>query len=387
MFRAVAIASVLVLAAPALGSNLPSLRAELSQVDGRLKAAQAQRAELQGELDPVTGRIEAMKAAGRGKGRLFADPELDRLLKRSQELSSALTELLRAERGQRDALGTVLERLATGLDAEIASMRARWDASARVERQALVPQIKSLRAERDALRQALPSVLVPRLSDLANDDPEEMRERADALYDSEDKLRGEEKALAARIEELKGERDLERRMSEFLSEGALFDEHDRRISASPRSASSGSADSSKAPASSSPSVGAGGDRPTGGTVPAPTVFAPPAVSAAGVNAPGVTGNPEVGSGTIGSRSGVSAEPMPSGAPAVGRQDAPTPVGPSAEPPRATLKSPPERRGERAPYSDDESLEELASRRGKIRALADEARRRADEMARRARELR
>ncbi len=379
MVRAVAIAFVLILATPALGSNLPSLRAELSQVDGTLKAAQERRAGLQRELDSVARRIEAIKAAARGKGRLFVDPELDGLLRRSQGLSSALTELLRAERGQAEGLEAVRVRLAAGLDDEISAVRTRWDGSDRAERRALVPQIKALRAERDALRQALPVSPIPRLGELANDDPEEMRERADALLDREDKLRREEKALAARVKELRGERDLERRMGEFLSEGALFDEHDRRISASPRPASP--ADFSKA--SDSPNVG--GDRQPVGA-PAPTSSAPTAVSATGVNAPSA-GAPEVGTGTIDPRGGASVEPALGGAPAVGRQDSPKSLGASNESLSATLKSSPERGGQAAPYSDDESLEALISRQGKLRALADEARGRADEMARRARELR
>jgi hypothetical protein len=69
-----------------------------------------------------------------------------------------------------------------------------------------------------------------------SDDPEDLLEQANALRDSEDKVRQQMKALQLRIAEIHRERELDRRMSDFLGEERLFDEQDRRL----RSASAAS---------------------------------------------------------------------------------------------------------------------------------------------------
>lgn len=378
MARALALAVFLAAAAaPALAESVSDLRAEVSRVQSRQKALQARRAVLQSELDEVAGRIERRKAAERKPGRLFADRELEGLLRRSQALSDELTALLGAERKEAEALAAGQGRLIAELDAQITALRDRWAAAGRAERVALVPQIKSLRAERDALRGALPAgpaAPAPGVGAASSDDPEDLRQEADALYDSEDKLRREEKALAARIEELKAERDLERRMGEFLREGALFDEGDRRISTHPRASAVGlsSAEAaSPAPTTISNAPGTR-DAPTSASVPAGGAPAP--------------GSSELG--PAGSRGGAVLEPSPQAGGAVGRQDPPVSIAPAGELPRGGLQAEPDRRaGSVAPYSEDESPEELTARRVKLRAMADDARKRADEAARRARDLR
>jgi hypothetical protein len=90
--------------------------------------------------------------------------------------------------------------------------------------------MRELRAERDAVRSALPASQVPALGRAdTSDDPEDLLEQADALRDSEDKVKQRLKVLQARIAEVREERDLERRMNDFLGEEAMFDEQDRRL--------------------------------------------------------------------------------------------------------------------------------------------------------------
>ncbi len=247
--------------------------------------------------------------------------------------------MLSAERAEAEAVASAEGRLIAALDGQIAGLRDLWALAGRVERAGLLPRIKALRAERDALRGAFPlapePAPTPDAAAAQSDDPEDLRQEADALYDAEDKLRREEKALAARVDELKAERDLERRMGDFLREGALFDEGERRIAAT-----------SQARAASSSNV-VGGGAPTGGAGAsgAPGALAPP---------PGTT--------------------------SAGRPDLP------ADLTRGALQWAPDRRAGAA-YSEEESLEDLAARRAKVRALADDARKRADDAVRRARELR
>ena len=70
---------------------------------------------------------------------------------------------------------------------------------------------------------------MPPLSGTASDDPAELLEQADAVRDAEDKVRQRMEQLQTRIHELKDERDLDRRMNDFLGEESIFDEQDRRL--------------------------------------------------------------------------------------------------------------------------------------------------------------
>jgi hypothetical protein len=373
MFRAFTIAVLLAAASPASGESLSALRSEVSQAEGRQRALQARRTALQGELDEVVRKIEARKAAERRAGPLFTDPELDRLLRRSQALSDELTSLLGVERKEAEALASGRARLIAELDAQIAALRDRWASAERAERVALVPRIKALRAERDALRGSLPASPAPGVGVAASDDPEELRQQADALYDTEDKLRREEKAVAARIDELRAERDLERRMGEFLREGALFDEGDRRISTHPRPSSAGGASTASAPRPN-----AEGAAPGGQASPAPSDDSGEGKSMGGAS----DSNVPTGRGVA------VFDSAPQAGGAVAHQDPPATIPPAAELPRGAMQTAPDRRaGALSPFAEDESLEALAARRERLRALADEARKRADEAASRARELR
>jgi hypothetical protein len=143
--------------------------------------------------------------------------------------------------------------------------------------------MRELRAERDAVRAALPASQVPALgrSD-ASDDPEDLLEQADALRDSEDKVKQRLKTLKARITEVREERDLERRMNDFLGEEAMFDEQDRRLRLRVNTNQAVEVDATPAPRSGAPFLGG----PESGHAPIP-VTADPSPPAA----PGGPGNP------------------------------------------------------------------------------------------------
>jgi hypothetical protein len=374
MLRAFAIAVLLAAASPASGENLSALRSEVTQAEDRQRALQARRAALQGELDEVVRKIEARKAVERRRGPLFHDLELDRLLRRSQALSDELTSLLGSELKEAEALASGRARLIAELDAQIAALRDRWASAGRAERGALVPRIKALRAERDALRGSLPTSPAPGVGVAASDDPEELRQHADALYDTEDKLRREEKAVAVRIDELRAERDLEQRMGEFLREGALFDEGDRRISTHPRPSSARGASGTSAPREQNAGGSPAGQAPSD----------PSNDSGGGKSSAGAASD----SSATSERGGAAFDSSPQAGGTVAHQDPPPTIPPAPELSRGIVQAAPDRRaGAPSPFAEDDSLEALAARREQLRALADEARKRADEAARRARELR
>ena len=223
-------------AAPAhAASGLESARTEAGSARERVDQVRAQQMALRSELNQVAARIEALKE--RSKGALLKGGELESSLRRSQQLSRLLTDA--AQRlSQAEA---ELERnnlaLLSALSAELEALRNRWEGiTDRQARTELLRRMREIRAEREQVRAGLPAERVPSLEVRGSDDPEDLLEQANALRDSEDKVRQQMKALQLRIAEIHREHELDRRMSDFLGEERLFDEQDRRL----RSASAAS---------------------------------------------------------------------------------------------------------------------------------------------------
>ena len=211
-------------------SGLEALRAEAQARRAQTRELRERQQGLRAELNTLAGRIEALKAEQ--QGRLVAGSELETALRRSQELSGQLTGLAQSLAGAESEAERRNLALHTALSDELARVRASWDATSdREARARLISRMRELRDERDAVRAALPASQVPALdrAHASSDDPEDLLEQADALRDSEDKVRQRLKALQARLTEVREERELDRRMSDFLGEDSVFDEHDRRM--------------------------------------------------------------------------------------------------------------------------------------------------------------
>jgi hypothetical protein len=210
-------------------SGVEALRAEAQAGRAQLRELRERQQGLRAELNTLAGRIESLKTEQ--KGRLVAGPELETALRRSQELSGQLTGLAQSLAGAESEAERRNLTLYTALSDELARVRAAWEATSEREARArLIARMRDLRTERDAVRAALPASQVPALDrSQTSDDPEDLLEQADALRDSEDKVRQRLQALRARITEVREERELDRRMSDFLGEDSMFDEQDRRM--------------------------------------------------------------------------------------------------------------------------------------------------------------
>jgi hypothetical protein len=218
----------------ALALPAAEARAQVQQAQDAARLLRQQQAQLKSELNDVAGRIQELKAQQRG--RLIPGGELSGLLRRSQELSGSLTDV---ESNLSRAEGEVLRRrgaLAEALDGEMDAARAAFDRAGRDERRTLLDRMRALRKERDQVRAQLPAAQLPQVKAEASDDPADLLEQADALRDTQDKVAARLKALEKRIAEVKRERDLDRRMGEFLGEEQAFDERDRRLATSPTAA-------------------------------------------------------------------------------------------------------------------------------------------------------
>jgi hypothetical protein len=220
----------LLLGAPAWAlTGLEAVRAKAQAARTEVRTLRERQQALRGELNGLAERIEALKAAQQGK--LTPSAELDQALKRSQELSGTLTGLAQSVASAEGESGRAHLALHEVLSEELSRVKAAWDSTEnRQDRARLVSRMRELRAEREAVRAALPASQVPALGRAdTSDDPEDLLEQADVLRDSEDKVKQRLKTLKARIAEVREERDLERRMNDFLGEEAMFDEQDRRL--------------------------------------------------------------------------------------------------------------------------------------------------------------
>ena len=230
MLRALPLLLCLFVAAPAgAASGLEQARAKAQSARTEARTLRTRQQGLRDELNGVAARIEALKA--QRQGRLTAGGELESALRRSQELSGELTGLAQSVSGADGEVERAHLALHGALSQELTRLRASWDATTdRTERARLVEQMRSVRGEREAVRAALPASQVPALDGAARgDDPEDLLAQADALRDSQDKVRQRLQALKARITEVREERDLDRRMNDFLGEESMFDDQDRRL--------------------------------------------------------------------------------------------------------------------------------------------------------------
>lgn len=206
----------------AMRANSAGLRAQVSQLRGEQLSKR-------NELSAVSGRIEALKS--QSKGALLPGSELDQALKRSQELSGSLTDLAQRLSTREAELESANLALLDGLSAELTRLRGEFDRQTdRAARKGLIDQMRRLRAERESVRAALPAARLPSLDSLKpTDDPEELLEQADLLRDNEEKVRRELKALDARITQRRDEVELDRRVQRFMGEESMFDDQDRRL--------------------------------------------------------------------------------------------------------------------------------------------------------------
>ncbi|GHG68488.1 TetR family transcriptional regulator [Comamonas sp. JC664] len=221
----------LVLAVPGqAASGLESMRGRAQTARSETRALRGQQQTLREELNGLATRIEALKAQHRG--RLTVGTELEAALRRSQDLSGQLTGLAQAVVAAEGASERAHLALHTALSDELARLRLAWDGTTeRGQRATLLDAMRTLRAEREAVRAALPASRVPAMdrASAGGDDPEDLLAQADTLRDTEDKVRERLKALRGRITEVREERDLDRRMNDFLGEESMFDDQDRRL--------------------------------------------------------------------------------------------------------------------------------------------------------------
>ncbi|MDP1915418.1 MAG: TetR family transcriptional regulator [Myxococcales bacterium] len=368
----------------AMRANAAGLRSQVSQ----LRSEQLSK---RNELSQVSGRIEALKS--QSKGALLAGSELDQALKRSQELSGTLTDLAQKMSARETELESANMALLDGLSAELTRLRGEFDRQTdRTARKGLIEQLRRVRAERESVRATLPASKLPSLDTLRpTDDPEELLEQADLLRDNEEKLRRELKTLDARISQRREEIDLDRRVQRFMGEESMFDDQDRRLRLQRKDALAGDAPASTASSRSNSETnnftsGAAADSSLGAPMPgpvtagsAPPMPAPPAFPSLGLG--GLA--PSAGRGPDGFQAGaLPAEKSAPGTAAGGLDSRGLSITSSSD------ARPQVGNGTKSiATGDEDEMDDLDIQRRKVQSLADELKRKAQELEKKASQLR
>lgn len=366
MFRSVALA-LLLLAAPAFSAGpLDAVRGQQAKARAAVGAVRSDQMARRGELNTLSARIETLK--GQSQGKLLPGGELDAALKKSQELSDQLTGLAQALTAREAELETANLALLEALSAELTRLRGEFDRQTdRNARLATIKKLREARAEREQVRAALPASRVPAMLNVKpSDDPEDLLEQADLMRDREDQVRKQLKQVEQRIAERKDERDLDRRVNQFLGEDSFFDDSDRRLRVSR------TIERTQAPAAatkSPPEDKVGLDvqdntsefQTMGAAAPAPGTRndAPPAPQSD--PSPPPSGGSDVSGGSSGG-STLTVKQGSDGRPLI------TPI-------------------KRVAGGDDEDLEDLDIQRVKLKSLAEELKARAKQLEKKAAELR
>jgi hypothetical protein len=220
------LAVTLALASPAFGqSPLEQRRAQVASAQAELSRLDAEEAARRTELDALSRQIESLKQARRRT----AGSALEADLRRSQVLSDTLAELARKVADAKDAAHRADQALLSAIQSRLDADLKAWTGAGHDARAKLLTEVRALQAERDAVRARLPQDALPELKTPTTDDPTALLEQADALRDSEDKVRRQLATLQGRIAEARRERELDLRMNELSGDEGMFDEQDRSL--------------------------------------------------------------------------------------------------------------------------------------------------------------
>jgi hypothetical protein len=217
---------IALLAAPMVWAQTPeallAAREEVRRRQAEVSQLQTEQEKLSAQLSDAAREVAAHKQAGRNSA------ALQQALRKSQEVSDAMTLVARRRGSAERALREKSEALTSLLSSALATTKEEWTrAKSQPERHQALERMKRLRAELDELR-PLPSKAAPLPAALAEDDPLQLLAQADAFRDSEEKLRRQLEVLKGRAAEIRDEQEMDRQMEGWARREALFDESDRR---------------------------------------------------------------------------------------------------------------------------------------------------------------
>ncbi len=222
------------------GGAISAKHAEITRLDAHLAGLASEREELEEELDDLSATIVELKT--RRVPRILGEARLTRKLQRSRELSGAIDDLARTEAEAKAELVAVARRLLHAYEEEMAAVRKAAEQAPHepgtASGRAAIERLVVLEAERRAVLEGLSRLeegggdgALPRgylePSETEEDDPQELRARADTLRDTRDRLFRRLEEVEQRARSIESQRELERELDGFLSESRFFGEGDR----------------------------------------------------------------------------------------------------------------------------------------------------------------
>lgn len=229
------ISILLFLMAPAFSfsddKGIEVIEREIIQLDSILVALQSQSREMTARAGEIARQISELRQEEPLS--FFNRQRLESLLKESLTLTQAIETLqLRIKRNQENAQSR--RRILTNLyDQQIEQLLKLLDSKPAAEQQKFIlTKIQKIKRKKEKVqatlfRQPFYSIqpgIVLKIDE--NDTPESLKRKADFLKDREDRYRKIADQLGERIDKFEKERMLRERMSDFISDIALFDHQD-----------------------------------------------------------------------------------------------------------------------------------------------------------------
>jgi len=215
----------------ALVDQVSSIRLEIERLDDARKDVVLQRNQLAGRLSKLSQQIKQRKAE-RKEGGILPDLPLQEMLRRSRELSETLTLITREMEALNQARKDRLQKLSLIYDRLVERTARSIRQASGARKTELLRSLAEFRTQRDRVRRELlphskarPPIQTGEM--LASDDPDELRERADAVRDEQDRLRRRLNRVELRIAQVQADHRLEREMQDFQEDQALFGEEGR----------------------------------------------------------------------------------------------------------------------------------------------------------------
>jgi hypothetical protein len=233
-------------------SNIIDLEKQLVGIDSNMAVLRTQQSELLAQIEHHNRQIHTLKKEG--STGYFQHQKLENLLKETLSLSRLAEQRelqLHALRRQRNSLTS---QLLQAYDLEIDRLiLLSQDGDLPVSgRRANIAQVNALRQQKTEIltraETSQPAVNLITITIDATDTPAQIRQKGDLLLDQADKLRNQFAELSSQEKDLQNELDMRIRISDLVTDLAIFDPQEETLSSTSAAAAQDKTDQSTNPA-------------------------------------------------------------------------------------------------------------------------------------------
>jgi chromosome segregation ATPase len=208
---------------------------ELAGLDSKLASFQSRRSELDQQAKSLAEQIKELK--GQGNLSFFQRQRLNRLLKESQDVANAIESIDSEVRSLSDHYSQIGKRLIELYDDHIEKILKELETQSLSQDRgrSSAKQIEDLRRKKDELQRKLrpQTIMEMKLVPLeieAEDSPKRIEQKADLMKDQQEKLLRLADQLLKRGEEAAQELAIKTRISDLITDLAVFDQQEETLS-------------------------------------------------------------------------------------------------------------------------------------------------------------